>query len=196
MIKALSVGTREATRRSIDGSVSDAAGQRARQGRSGLDAHPPARPRISRGASRSSASFIYENILHHDTLETAVVHRVSQRLEHADVSSDLIRQAYPRSARRPAVARRGLPRRHRRHLRPRSGDHPLHRAGALLQGLPRHSDASPGALAARQGPQGFRAIPAEPLVGGVPVRHQSGAPRSAAASSSIMPPASWSARPR
>lgn len=40
------------------------------------------------------ASFIYENILHHDTLETAVAHRVSQRLEHADVSSDLIRQAY------------------------------------------------------------------------------------------------------
>jgi serine O-acetyltransferase len=40
------------------------------------------------------ASLIYENILHHDTLETAVAHRVSQRLEHADVSSDLIRQAF------------------------------------------------------------------------------------------------------
>lgn len=40
------------------------------------------------------ASFIYENILHHDTLETAVAHRVSQRLEHSDVSSDLIRQAF------------------------------------------------------------------------------------------------------
>ena len=40
------------------------------------------------------ASFIYETILHHDTLETAVAHRVSQRLEHADVSSDLIRQAF------------------------------------------------------------------------------------------------------
>jgi serine O-acetyltransferase len=40
------------------------------------------------------ASFIYENILHHDTLETAVTHRVSQRLEHPDVSSDLIRQAF------------------------------------------------------------------------------------------------------
>ena len=40
------------------------------------------------------ASFIYENILHHDTLETAVAHRVSQRLEHPDVSSDLIRQAF------------------------------------------------------------------------------------------------------
>ena len=40
------------------------------------------------------ASLIYENILHHDTLEIAVAHRVSQRLEHADVSSDLIRQAF------------------------------------------------------------------------------------------------------
>jgi serine O-acetyltransferase len=40
------------------------------------------------------ASFLYENILHRDSLETAVAHRVSQRLDHADVSSDLIRQAY------------------------------------------------------------------------------------------------------
>ncbi len=40
------------------------------------------------------ASFIYENILHRDSLETAVAHRVSQRLDHADVSSDLIRQAF------------------------------------------------------------------------------------------------------
>jgi serine O-acetyltransferase len=40
------------------------------------------------------ATFIYETILHHDTLEAAVIHRVSQRLDHADVSADLIRQAY------------------------------------------------------------------------------------------------------
>jgi serine O-acetyltransferase len=40
------------------------------------------------------ASFLYENILHRDTLENAVAHRVAQRLDHADVSSDLIRQAY------------------------------------------------------------------------------------------------------
>jgi serine O-acetyltransferase len=39
-------------------------------------------------------TFVYENILHHDTLEAAVVHRVSQRLNHTDVSADLIRQAY------------------------------------------------------------------------------------------------------
>ncbi len=40
------------------------------------------------------ASFLYENILHRDSLETAVAHRVGQRLDHADVSSDLIRQAF------------------------------------------------------------------------------------------------------
>src|SRR5262249_60702707 len=40
------------------------------------------------------ATFIYENILHHDTLEAAIAHRVSQRLAHADGSADLIRQAY------------------------------------------------------------------------------------------------------
>src|SRR6185312_5681423 len=40
------------------------------------------------------ATFIYENVLHHDTLEAAIIHRVSQRLNHTDVSGDLIRQAY------------------------------------------------------------------------------------------------------
>jgi serine O-acetyltransferase len=40
------------------------------------------------------ATFIYSSILHHDTLEQAVVHRVSERLDHADVSGELIRQAW------------------------------------------------------------------------------------------------------
>ena len=40
------------------------------------------------------ASFIYSTILHHDTLEAAVVHRISERLDHPDVSAELIRQAY------------------------------------------------------------------------------------------------------
>jgi len=39
-------------------------------------------------------TFLYENVLHHDTLEAAVIHRVSERLAHADVSGDLIRQTY------------------------------------------------------------------------------------------------------
>ena len=40
------------------------------------------------------ATFIYSTILHHDTLEAAVIHRVAERLDHADVSAELIRQAY------------------------------------------------------------------------------------------------------
>jgi serine O-acetyltransferase len=40
------------------------------------------------------ASFIYSTILHHDTLEAAIVHRLSERLSHADVGGELIRQAY------------------------------------------------------------------------------------------------------
>jgi serine O-acetyltransferase len=40
------------------------------------------------------ATFIYSTILHHDTLEAAVVHRVAERLDRPEVSADLIRQAY------------------------------------------------------------------------------------------------------
>jgi serine O-acetyltransferase len=40
------------------------------------------------------ATFIYETILHHGSLEAAVVHRVSERLGNTDISGDLIRQAY------------------------------------------------------------------------------------------------------
>ena len=40
------------------------------------------------------SSFIYSSILHHDTFETAVVHRIAERLDHPDVSGELIRQAY------------------------------------------------------------------------------------------------------
>jgi serine O-acetyltransferase len=40
------------------------------------------------------ASFIYSTVLHHDTLEDAVVYRISERLSHADVGGELIRQAY------------------------------------------------------------------------------------------------------
>ena len=40
------------------------------------------------------ASFIYTSVLHHETLEAAVVHRIAERLDHPDVSGELIRQAY------------------------------------------------------------------------------------------------------
>src|SRR5262249_10227301 len=40
------------------------------------------------------ASFISASILPHDRLEAAVVRRVTERLDHADVPGELIRQAY------------------------------------------------------------------------------------------------------
>lgn len=39
-------------------------------------------------------TFIYSSILHHDTLEAAVIHRVAARLDHPDVAAELIRAAY------------------------------------------------------------------------------------------------------
>ena len=141
------------------------------------------------------ATFIYSTILHHDTLEAAVVHRVAERLGHAAVSGELIRQAYA-DALKDAPAIGEIFRADIVATVDRDPATTPHRAGALLQGLPRHPDASAGALAVAKGPQGFRALSAEPLVGGVPVRHPSGRARSAAASSSTMPPAWWSARPR
>jgi len=40
------------------------------------------------------ATFIYSTVLHHDTLEGAVVYRLADRLDHAALSGELIRQAY------------------------------------------------------------------------------------------------------
>jgi serine O-acetyltransferase len=40
------------------------------------------------------ATFIYSTILHHDTLEAAIVHRVAERLDSPEVPAEMIRQAY------------------------------------------------------------------------------------------------------
>ncbi|QIB35595.1 serine O-acetyltransferase [Ancylobacter pratisalsi] len=40
------------------------------------------------------ASFIFSTVLYHHTLERAVAHRISQRLDHVDVPGELIRQAF------------------------------------------------------------------------------------------------------
>jgi len=45
------------------------------------------------------ATFIYANVLHHERLEQSVVHRISERLDHAALSGDLIRQAYEEALR-------------------------------------------------------------------------------------------------
>ncbi len=66
----------------------------------GLDKVDPVWGRIRQEAEDAArrepelATFIYENVLHHDLLEAAVIHRVSERLGNSDVSGDLIRQAY------------------------------------------------------------------------------------------------------
>jgi serine O-acetyltransferase len=68
--------------------------------RSALDHVDPVWARMRREAEDlvhrepELATFIFSTILHHDTLEAAVVHRISQRLDHPDVSAELIRQAY------------------------------------------------------------------------------------------------------
>lgn len=40
------------------------------------------------------ATFLYASVLNHDSLEAAVFHRVAERLNHADVPAELIRQAF------------------------------------------------------------------------------------------------------
>jgi serine O-acetyltransferase len=40
------------------------------------------------------ATFIYATVLHHDSLEAAIIYRLAERLDHAALSGELIRQAY------------------------------------------------------------------------------------------------------
>jgi serine O-acetyltransferase len=42
------------------------------------------------------ASFIFANVLNHAQLEDAICHRLAQRLDHDDVTADLIRQTFDR----------------------------------------------------------------------------------------------------
>jgi serine O-acetyltransferase len=68
--------------------------------RNAIDTVDPVWARIRREAEDvvrrepELSSFIYTAILHHDTLEATVVHRIAARLDHPDVSGELIRQAY------------------------------------------------------------------------------------------------------
>jgi serine O-acetyltransferase len=65
-----------------------------------LDKVDPVWARIRREAEEivrrepELATFIYSTILHHDTLEGAIVYRLSERLDHAALSGELLRQAY------------------------------------------------------------------------------------------------------
>ena len=40
------------------------------------------------------SAFLYSSILNHETLEDAVIHRISERLSHPDFGSDIIRQTF------------------------------------------------------------------------------------------------------
>jgi len=42
----------------------------------------------------SLANLVYSNVLNHPSFEHALAHRLAERLDHADVSADLIRQAF------------------------------------------------------------------------------------------------------
>ena len=141
------------------------------------------------------ASFIYSTVLHHDRLEQAVVHRIAERLDHSALSGDLIRQTYDEALRDdpdlgnafradlvavydrdPATSRFIDP------LLYFKGFHALqtHRLAHWLF---------------KRGRKDFAYLPAEPFVGGVSDRHQSGRSSSAAVSSSTTPPALCAARP-
>ena len=70
------------------------------QAKPALDTVDPVWVRIRREAEDVArrepelAAFIYSNILHHDTLEAAIVYRLAERLDHPALSGGLIRQAY------------------------------------------------------------------------------------------------------
>jgi serine O-acetyltransferase len=42
----------------------------------------------------SLTNLLYSNVLNHDGFEDALAHRLAERLDHPDVSADLIRQAF------------------------------------------------------------------------------------------------------
>jgi len=75
-------------------------GQQQTKLKMALDTVDPVWARIRREAEDVArnepelATFIYASVLHHGSLEAAVVHRVAERLDHPDVSGALIRQAY------------------------------------------------------------------------------------------------------
>src|ERR1700733_4784151 len=70
------------------------------QAKPALDTVDPVWVRIRReadeivGREPELASFIYSTVLHHESLEAALVHRLAERLDHTALSGGLIRQAY------------------------------------------------------------------------------------------------------
>jgi serine O-acetyltransferase len=75
------------------------------QAKPALDTVDPVWARIRREAEESVrhepelATFLYSTILHLDTLEAAIIHRLAERLDHPALSGELIRQAYAEALR-------------------------------------------------------------------------------------------------
>jgi serine O-acetyltransferase len=144
------------------------------QAKPALDTVDPVWARICREAEEivrrepELASFIYSTILHHDGLETAMVYRLAERLDHPALSGELIRQAYAEALKDiPALGetfRADL-------MATVDRDPATHR---LIEPVLYY--------------KGFHAIQTHRLMHWLQ--------RSAAAFSSTTPPASWSARPR
>src|ERR1700691_390143 len=88
------------TRRSLCCGSPGGSGMAQYQTKPAIDTVDPVWARVRREAEEAVrrepelASFIYSTILHHDTLEAAVVYRLAERLNHTALSSGLIRQAY------------------------------------------------------------------------------------------------------
>ena len=142
------------------------------------------------------ASLFFDSILNQPSFEAAVFHRVAARLKNDTISLPLIVQAFSKAAeddgclveaakadiaavldRDPACNRLIEP------FLYFKGFHAIqaHRLNHWLW---------------HQWREGFRAVPAKPLLRGVPDRHPSGGEVRAAASSWITPPAWWSAKRR
>ena len=139
---------------------------------------------------------LFGSILHHDTLEQAVVHRVAERLDHADVSGELIRQAYADALEdEPAIGERFradiVATCRPRSRRPTASSSRCSTSRASTPSRPTGWRTGCGARAARISPITCRAAP-RPRSSPTSIRPRA----SAAASSSTTPPASWSARPR
>jgi len=142
-----------------------------------LDKLDPVWARIRREAEEivrkepELATFIYSTILHHDSLEDAVVYRLAGRLDHGALSGELIRQAYADALQEvPAIGeifRADL-------MATVDRDPATHR---LIEPVLYYKGFQ--AVAAHRlmhwlWNQGRRALPSEPGLGGIPMRHPSG----------------------
>ena len=101
------------------------------------------------------AAFLTRAVLNHETLESAVIDRVAERLDHPDAPSALIRQIYDDVVAARPGDRRGVPRRHHRGRRSRPRLPADDGAAALFQGLPRAADASLAHAMLRAGRRDF-----------------------------------------